>query len=207
MAKRCSRGSHFSSIYCLISRAPSSVVITSIDLLTLSTYFSLPRRGDTRRNQGGGHRHRRISRPNGELPSASCCSALFVILINSWRGAETNWIPIYVTLACPHRSAGERADAAVGEGEPEPHRPGAHHLHGRGPGLLRRRGQEDPVAGQAALVRGGARPPQEHVVPGRRQAAPGFLQAVRCDDLHLSLSVRSARRTSSSSIHIICVSR
>ena len=66
----------------------------------------------------------------------------------------------------------------MGQGEPEPDGPGAHHLHGGRDGLLRRRRQEDPLAGEAALVRGGARAPQEHLLPGRRPPAPGLLQAL-----------------------------
>ena len=45
-------------------------------------------------------------------------------------------------------------------------------------GLLHRRRQEDPVAGEAALVRGRTGAPQEHLLPGCRQDAPGFLQAL-----------------------------
>ncbi|AQL02218.1 Early nodulin 93 [Zea mays] len=46
-----------------------------------------------------------------------------------------------------------RADAAMGQGQHQPHRPGAHRLHGGWDGLLHRRRQEDPVAGEAPLVR------------------------------------------------------
>ena len=45
-------------------------------------------------------------------------------------------------------------------------------------GLLHRGGQEDLVASEAALVRERTRAPQEYLLPGHRQAAPGFLQAM-----------------------------
>ena len=67
--------------------------------------------------------------------------------------------------ALPVTSAGEREDAAVGEGAPEPHRPGAHHLHRRRDGLLHRRRQDHPLHGQEALLRRRAGPPQEHLLP------------------------------------------
>uniref|UniRef100_A0A0E0DWN7 Uncharacterized protein n=1 Tax=Oryza meridionalis TaxID=40149 RepID=A0A0E0DWN7_9ORYZ len=48
---------------------------------------------------------------------------------------------------------GEREDAAMGEGQHQPDGSGADHLHGGRDGLLRRRRQEDPLAGEEALLR------------------------------------------------------
>ncbi|KAJ1257898.1 hypothetical protein BS78_10G031400 [Paspalum vaginatum] len=79
-------------------------------------------------------------------------------------------------VRCPH--AGQRSDASVGQGQPKPHRPGAHHLHRRRHGLLHRRRQEDPLAGEAPLLRERPRAPQGHLLPGRRPTPPGFLQAL-----------------------------
>uniref|UniRef100_A0A0A9DIF8 Uncharacterized protein n=1 Tax=Arundo donax TaxID=35708 RepID=A0A0A9DIF8_ARUDO len=67
----------------------------------------------------------------------------------------------------------------MGEGQHQPYRAGAHHLHRCRDGLLHRRRQDDPVAGEEALVRECPRAPQEHFLPGRRPAAPGLLQAMR----------------------------
>ena len=53
---------------------------------------------------------------------------------------------------CCGSSAGEREDAAVGQGQHQPHRPGPHHLNGCWDGLLHRRRQEDSLAGETALV-------------------------------------------------------
>ena len=134
----------------------------------------------------------------------------FLLLIRCNR--EDAYCLLYVTIhpyAVSSPSAGEREDAAMGEGQHQPHRPGPHHLHrytcdpqiqhasfvfnwtwiaqaqrllepcSCRDGLLHRGRQEDPVAGEAALVWGSARAPQEHLLPRNRPPAPSFLQAMR----------------------------
>ena len=51
-------------------------------------------------------------------------------------------------------------------------------------GLLHRGGQEDTLAGEAALVRERPRAPQEHLLPGHRPSPPGLLQALIGSQAH-----------------------
>ncbi|AQK80315.1 early nodulin-related [Zea mays] len=71
-----------------------------------------------------------------------------------------------------------RQDAAMGQGQHQPRWPGPHRLHSCWHGVLHRGGQEDPLAGEAALVRERAGAPQGHLLPGHRPSAPRVLQAL-----------------------------
>jgi hypothetical protein len=100
-------------------------------------------RGDPCWSQGGGRRDRGFRDPHRKF-------IILRLMISSGDAGRGQYNP----CSCTYRSAGERADAAVGKGQHQPHRAGAHHLHGCRVGLLHRRRQEGPVAREAALVRG-----------------------------------------------------
>ena len=59
-------------------------------------------------------------------------------------------------------------------------------------GLLHRGGQEDPLAGEAALVRERPRAPQEHLLPGHRPSPPGLLQAMIGSQAKTRAALRSS---------------